>query len=121
VSVLSAANQRVVLLGERDGFACHYCAPLIIDPRDPERDGAVWVPAQVFTHHCGCGMHTPPEPCTIPAYWELPTGWRWGEADHVLARSRGGPDDLENLVLSCAKCNSRKGARPYDEFVASVA
>lgn len=29
--------------------------------------------------------------------------------DHVIPRSRGGGDDLENLVACCSSCSSRKG------------
>lgn len=32
-------------------------------------------------------------------------------ADHVKARSRGGPDTLENLVTSCDACNLGKSAK----------
>lgn len=45
-------------------------------------------------------------------------GWRCvycgreaNEADHVLPRSKGGSDTLENLVAACRKCNGAKGAR----------
>lgn len=31
--------------------------------------------------------------------------------DHVLPRSRGGPDTWENIVTACVKCNVRKGNR----------
>ena len=30
--------------------------------------------------------------------------------DHVVPRSRGGPNSWENVVTSCAPCNVRKGA-----------
>ena len=34
--------------------------------------------------------------------------------DHVLPRSKGGPDDDFNIVLACKRCNSQKGAEyPY--------
>lgn len=29
--------------------------------------------------------------------------------EHVLARSRGGSDHIDNLVISCSKCNSERG------------
>ena len=32
-------------------------------------------------------------------------------ADHVIPRKLGGPDELWNLVATCKKCNSQKGAR----------
>jgi 5-methylcytosine-specific restriction endonuclease McrA len=35
--------------------------------------------------------------------------------DHVLPRSRGGPDSWENLVTACRICNLRKGWRTPDE------
>lgn len=31
--------------------------------------------------------------------------------DHVVPRCRGGSDRLENLVVACRSCNSRKGGR----------
>lgn len=39
------------------------------------------------------------------------------EADHVLARSRGGTDHPSNLVAACRICNSSKGARPLEEWL----
>ncbi|GAB3135796.1 hypothetical protein GCM10027289_30120 [Tsukamurella serpentis] len=33
-------------------------------------------------------------------------------ADHIIARKRGGPDELWNLTPACSHCNSSKGARP---------
>ena len=35
--------------------------------------------------------------------------------DHVLPRSRGGPDSWENLVTACRVCNLRKGWKTPDE------
>lgn len=31
--------------------------------------------------------------------------------EHILPRSHGGTDDLDNLGLACARCNSQKGIR----------
>ncbi len=39
--------------------------------------------------------------------------------DHKTPVSRGGRNDLENLQLTCARCNLRKGAMTHDEFLAS--
>ena len=36
--------------------------------------------------------------------------------DHVVARSRGGPDEPENLVPACRPCNSSKGAKSLEEW-----
>lgn len=35
--------------------------------------------------------------------------------DHVIPRSRGGPDTWENLVAACVRCNIRKGNRTPKE------
>lgn len=35
--------------------------------------------------------------------------------DHVLPRSRGGPDTWENVVCACLSCNVRKGGRTPTE------
>ena len=40
--------------------------------------------------------------------------------DHVLPKSRGGKDDPNNLVLCCASCNSRKGARTPSEWLQAM-
>ena len=33
-------------------------------------------------------------------------------ADHVVPKSRGGPDDPSNLVASCTPCNESKNSHP---------
>ena len=38
-----------------------------------------------------------------------------GTVDHVLPRSRGGPNTWSNLVACCAPCNSYKGDRTPEE------
>jgi hypothetical protein len=37
--------------------------------------------------------------------------------DHLMPRSRGGSDELQNLVLACTSCNSSKGAKTYEEYM----
>jgi hypothetical protein len=36
--------------------------------------------------------------------------------DHILPHSKGGPDTLENLVLSCVRCNSVAGAKVFNSL-----
>ena len=31
--------------------------------------------------------------------------------EHIIPKSRGGPDSIDNMVLSCPKCNREKSAR----------
>ena len=35
--------------------------------------------------------------------------------DHIIPRSRGGPDQWDNLTSACLRCNNRKGNRTPDE------
>lgn len=52
-------------------------------------------------YHCQyCASHLPTRDLNI---------------DHVLPRSRGGPDSWENLVTACRECNLRKGRRTPEE------
>lgn len=37
--------------------------------------------------------------------------------DHIVPRSLGGKDDVCNLIVSCAMCNMRKGAKDAERFV----
>lgn len=32
-------------------------------------------------------------------------------ADHIIPKSKGGEDRMDNLVASCRPCNARKGAK----------
>jgi 5-methylcytosine-specific restriction endonuclease McrA len=36
--------------------------------------------------------------------------------DHIVPKSRGGADTLENCVLACRSCNARKGTRPVRQY-----
>ena len=38
--------------------------------------------------------------------------------DHVVPQSKGGTDHMTNLQLLCGACNSMKGTRSQEEFVA---
>ncbi len=40
--------------------------------------------------------------------------------DHIVPRSRGGTNVLENLVLACKPCNNKKGAKSYAHFVSWI-
>ena len=36
--------------------------------------------------------------------------------DHVVPRSKGGPDFTKNVVCCCSSCNQKKGHEPWEEW-----
>ena len=42
------------------------------------------------------------------------------EIDHVIPRSKGGTDHLDNLQLLCGSCNRIKGNRPHEYLVSAL-
>ena len=46
--------------------------------------------------------------------------FRMFEVDHLIPRSRGGTDHIDNLQLLCAHCNRTKGDRPQEYLVARL-
>lgn len=37
--------------------------------------------------------------------------------DHIQPTARGGTDTPNNITVACRSCNSRKGTRPYNDFI----
>src|SRR5260221_14793490 len=50
-------------------------------------------------------------------YCGVPLSKDSGHADHIVPRSRGGPDCSANLALTCNFCNMAKQGLPLDEFM----
>ncbi|MXY46176.1 MAG: hypothetical protein F4Y44_04150 [Chloroflexi bacterium] len=46
--------------------------------------------------------------------------FRMFEVDHVIPRSRGGTDHIDNLQLLCTHCNRTKGDRPQEYLIARL-
>jgi 5-methylcytosine-specific restriction endonuclease McrA len=40
------------------------------------------------------------------------------QIEHIVSRARGGSNRISNLTLACWSCNTEKGARPIEEFLA---
>lgn len=92
-----ATNKSVLtdLLVNRDERLCRYCRIRLADEAD-----YLW-------HYDEDG-----------ASYTIPAGVGWATIDHVVPIARGGTNDLENLVLACSDCNTRKGTKAYSEFTA---
>ena len=87
-------ESRVISLAERDGWACHYCGHALSLPT------LDYVDSDGFAHY------------------STPEGTKEPQIDHKLAKARGGTNSMDNLALSCPRCNCRKGARyTYEEFL----
>lgn len=41
------------------------------------------------------------------------------EIEHIVPRSAGGSNSLTNLCIACSKCNTRKGSRRLEDFLAN--
>ena len=48
-------------------------------------------------------------------YCAVKLGLKSGTKDHVMPRSRGGPDTLLNVVAACKSCNNKKADRTPSE------
>lgn len=45
------------------------------------------------------------------------TNYKEVEIDHIVPRSKGGTDDIENLAVACRMCNQAKYYFDLDEFL----
>lgn len=65
-----------------------------------EARAIVWDNSDGYCYHCGVAIHP----------------IRDFEVDHLHPRSKGGDNEITNLVASCSRCNRSKGAKPVDEW-----
>lgn len=63
-------------------------------------------------HYCGCRIHRTPDNCHI-----IPKPAK-ATIDHKTPLSKGGADNVRNLVLACKSCNDEKGNQDYLVFLA---
>jgi 5-methylcytosine-specific restriction endonuclease McrA len=102
---------RLILRDEPDGvWRCYYCRI--------EVDKADEFPPFIDVRGDPFGFN---EPAALDWTCSEQSDKPYPERDHVVPRSRGGSNDLSNLVLACQGCNVRKGARLLSELPAGWA
>lgn len=78
------------------------------DPDEPmswsEKKARLWDISKGRCYYCGTAMNP----------------FRDFSVDHDVPRSKGGPDDFNNLVACCRTCNTRKNARSGDDWLIVV-
>lgn len=78
-------------LHERDGYHCRFCGVPVIRRQVRERM------QKAYPHVLPWGRRNAEQHAAFQAMW--------AQYDHVLPYTRGGTNDLDNLVVACAPCN----------------
>lgn len=75
----------------------------------------VWEREEGLCYYCGIDM-VKKQTKDMARWMRL----RLFTVDHKIPSTRGGDYSLENLVASCAKCNSDKGQLRFEEYLAVI-
>lgn len=76
---------------ERDGYHCRFCGNPVIRPEIRKKI------SEAYPNVVPWGNTIKDQHAAFQAMW--------AQYDHVLPHARGGNNDLENVVLTCAACN----------------
>jgi HNH endonuclease len=80
------------LLHVRDGYHCRFCGIPVVRAAIRNRLRKLYSDALPWPTHSNKGQH--------PAFQAM-----WAQYDHVLPHARGGANDFENIIVTCAPCN----------------
>ncbi|MEO0771214.1 MAG: HNH endonuclease [Cyanobacteria bacterium J06649_4] len=89
------------ILHERDGFHCRFCGIPVIRKEIREVAKAEY-PNAVQWGRTNFSQHA--------AFQAM-----WLQYNHLIPHSRGGNNDIENVVITCAPCNYGRGNRLIEE------
>jgi 5-methylcytosine-specific restriction endonuclease McrA len=89
------------LLRQRDGYHCRFCGIPVI--RSEIRDRL----RKLYPDALPWGKTNPEQHAAFQALWL--------QYDHLLPHARGGNNDLENVVITCAPCNFGRGSYTLEE------
>jgi len=85
----------------RDGYHCRFCGIPVIRKEIRQKIAAAYPEALPWGRTNDC-QHA--------AFQAM-----WAQYDHVLPHARGGNNDIENVVLTCAACNFGRMSYTLDE------
>ena len=91
-------------IADRDGWSCYYCGVSLVPVDTPTNDPRYYDGSR---HHKN-GVPYPR------------AGYASASIDHVIPVSKGGTNDLDNLVLACHRCNARKRATDAADFMEAL-
>jgi hypothetical protein len=86
---------------QRDGYNCRFCAMPVIRKDVRARINSIypkaarWGTKEIEQHAAFQAM--------------------WAQYDHVVPHAKGGPNDLDNIVLTCAACNFGRAEYSLEE------
>lgn len=99
----------VAAIYQRDGEKCHYCRRLLANLQQRSMYYAIKLKSD-FRESISQDEYTFATTFDVTT---LPT------IDHKVPRSKGGSHGIDNLVVCCKSCNSRKKNRPYEQYAPS--
>lgn len=89
------------LLHQRDGYHCRFCGIPVI--RSEIRQAL----KKLYPDALPWGTRNPEQHAAFQAMWL--------QYDHLLPHARGGTNDLDNVLITCAPCNFGRMNRTVDE------
>ena len=89
------------LLHQRDGYHCRFCGIPVI--RAEIRQAI----KKVYPEALPWGAKNPEQHAAFQAMWL--------QYDHLLPHARGGSNDLENILITCAPCNYGRWNKTFEE------
>lgn len=102
VKVRMPTRAEKALIHKRDGYNCRFCGMPVVRPetrnliRARYPNALTWGSKEIEQHAAFQAM--------------------WAQYDHLLPHARGGTNDLNNLVLTCAPCNFGRGGYTLQEI-----
>lgn len=93
------------LIHQRDGYNCRFCGMPVIRRETRTRIRAL------YPNALNWGSKEAEQHAAFQAMW--------AQYDHVVPHAKGGTNDLQNLVLTCAACNFGRAGYTLEEVAVS--